>query len=151
MLILWFALFVLFLVVEIITVPLVSIWFALGSLGALICTLAAPELLWLQVLLFILLSGLSLALVRPLACRLSRGKPAATNADRLLSMTGRVTQCIDNRAETGQVYIGGKTWSARSADGGMIPAGAQVQPKEIRGVKLIVYSVPEKTEEKRAE
>ena len=61
-----------------------------------------------------------------------------TNADRCLGQTARVTEDIDNLAETGAVYVDGKTWSARSDDGAPLPAGTLVTVLRMEGVKLIV-------------
>lgn len=138
MVIVWLVAFLVFLVLEAATTQLVSVWFALGALGAFVCALVAPGLIWLQVLLFVLLSALTLAFTRPLAKKyLDKGRQR-TNADRLIGMTGAVTERIDNIAGTGAVYIGGKTWTARSEDGAILEPGVLVSPCRIEGVKLIV-------------
>ena len=138
MVILWLAAFLVFLVVEVVTPQLVSIWFALGAAGAFVCALIAPELIWLQVVIFIVITALTLWLTRPLAKKHFNNSRVPTNADRLIGMTGAVTRDIDNIAGQGEIFIDGKTWSARSEDGRPIPAGALVRPQRIEGVKLIV-------------
>ena len=45
---------------------------------------------------------------------------------------------MDNDRASGAVYVDGKTWTARSADGAVIPAGTQVKVQKIEGVKLLV-------------
>ena len=133
----WLAACVLLGVAEAATVNLVSIWFAVGALVALItAALGAP--LWLQVTVFILASALSLALTRPLARRLLARRRVPTNADRVLGQTCEVTEAIDNTAGTGAVYVDGKTWTARSRSGAPIPAGTLVRAQAVEGVKLIV-------------
>ena len=133
----WLAAFVALAALEAATVNLVSIWFAVGALAALIAAaLGAP--LWLQVTVFILASALSLALTRPLARRFLARRRVPTNADRVLGQTCEVTEAIDNTAGTGAVYVDGKTWTARSRSGAPIPAGTLVRAQAGEGVKLIV-------------
>lgn len=139
MVILWLAAFLVFLVVEVATPQLVSVWFALGAMGGFICALIAPDWVWLQVVLFIVITALTLLFTRPLAKKHFNNSRVRTNADRLIGMTGAVTRDIDNIASCGEVFIDGKTWSARSEDGKPIPAGVLVSPRRIEGVKLIVY------------
>ena len=133
----WLAAFVALAALEAATVNLVSIWFAVGALAALIAAaLGAP--LWLQVTVFILASALSLALTRPLARRLLPRRRVPTNTDRVRGQTCEVTEAIDNTAGTGAVYVDGKTWTARSRSGAPIPAGTLVRAQAVEGVKLIV-------------
>ena len=63
----WLVLLVVFLIAEAACpIHLVSIWFALGALVALLCAaLGAP--VWLQITLFVVVSGVLLALLWPLA------------------------------------------------------------------------------------
>ena len=73
-----------------------------------------------------------------------------TNADRVLGRTARVTETIDNDSASGAVYVDGKTWTARSADGSVLPAGSRVEIRRMEGVKLIVEAAqkaPDKKEE----
>ena len=138
MTIFWLIAFILFVVGEAVTVGLVSIWFAVGSLGAL----AAAALgggLWLQIVIFLLLSALSLMLLKPLSRKWMAGhKAARTNADRVIGETALVTEDIDNTMATGQVQVDGQIWTARSAHGVVIPAGSRVKVLSIQGVKVMV-------------
>ena len=133
----WAVLSAVFLGAEALSLGLVSIWFALGALGALLAeVLGAPP--WLQIVLFIAVSAATLAMTRPLVKKFINGKTQATNADRALGMKAVAREDIDNLAGAGTVSLDGKIWSARSADGGTIPAGATVRVERIEGVKLIV-------------
>ena len=135
--VLWLAIMVSLAVLEAVTTQLVSIWFALGALFALIaCLLHAP--LWLQILLFAVVSAASLVLTRPLVHKMTKGKQVHTNADRVIGMEGVVTQDIQNMQAQGLVKVNGAEWSARSADDTDIPSGSQVTVQRIEGVKLIV-------------
>lgn len=138
--ILWAVLLVAFVVIEIATTGLTSIWFALGAAGALISAAAAPywELLWLQAIIFLIISGVTIYFTRPLAKKYATVKETPTNADRVLEMVGVVREPIHNLDGKGAVYVGGKLWTARSEDETPIRKGAQVDILRIEGVKLIV-------------
>ena len=133
----WLGALIVFAVIEAVTINLVSIWFAVGSLAALISALCGAGI-WLQAVLFVVVSAVVLFAVRPLAKKYLNPKRRATNADRVLNMTGVVTEEINNLSAVGTVSVGGKLWSARSSSGEAIPAGTIVQPIRIEGVKLIV-------------
>ena len=141
----WGVLLVAFVVVEFATAGLTSIWFALGALGALISAIVAPatELIWLQVTIFLIISGVSLYFTRPLVKKFHKVDETATNASRVLEMTGSVRETIDNADAQGTVYVDGKLWTARSEGTGVIPAGTQVEILRIEGVKLIVRPLQE--------
>ena len=141
MTIFWLIAFILFVVGEAVTVGLVSIWFAVGSLGALL-TAALGGGLWLQIAVFLILSALSLMLLKPLSRKWMAGhKAARTNADRVIGETALVTEDIDNTMATGQVQVDGQIWTARSAHGVVIPAGSRVKVLSIQGVKVMVELV----------
>ena len=138
MTIFWLIAFILFVVGEAVPVGLVSIWFAVGSLGALL-TAALGGGLWLQIAVFLILSALSLMLLKPLSRKWMAGhKAARTNADRVIGETALVTEDIDNTMATGQVQVDGQIWTARSAHGVVIPAGSRVKVLSIQGVKVMV-------------
>ena len=119
------------------TAQLVSIWFAGGGLAGLIAHfLHSP--FWLQVIAAAVATLILLLATRPLVRRFLRGKETRTNADRVVGRTAVVTEPIDNVLAKGRVSVLGSDWTARSLDGGAIPAGAQVRVERIEGVKLIV-------------
>lgn len=133
----WLALLILFSVGEAITVGLTSVWFAVGALGALMCAMAGGGI-WLQVGVFLALSGVTLALVRPLAKKFLAPGYSATNADRVIGQEAVVTQTIHNLQGQGQVNIAGQSWTARSQDDAIIPEGTLVRVLRIEGVKVFV-------------
>lgn len=138
-LIIWTLVIILSLVLEAATAGLTSIWFAAGALAALILALAAPELIALQIVLFIVVSVVTIVLTRPLAKKFVNSKIKATNADRVIGESAIVTERIDNIAGTGTVTVGGRTWTARSVNGEIIEAGILAKVHKIEGVKLLVY------------
>ena len=95
--------------------------------------------------MFAVVSAAALAATRPLVRRMTAGKAVATNADRVLGAAAKVTETIDNENSRGAVYVDGKTWTARSADGSVIHAGERVEVTAMEGVKLFV-KLCEKTE-----
>jgi len=132
----WIAAIIVFGLAEAATAGLVSIWFVIGSVaGLIVAALGGP--VWLQVVLFFVVSIAALVITRPLVKRMKKDT-IATNADRVLGEMARVTENIDNTIPTGAVYIDGKTWSARSADESIIPAGEMVRVLRMEGVRLFV-------------
>jgi len=135
--IIWLVLLVASLVLEAISLQLFSIWFAVGALAAVIAYLLGAEI-WLQVVIFVVVTGASLAATRPLVRRLQVKKPQATNADRYVGQNAVVIEKIDNIKGTGQVKVLGQVWAARTPDGSEIPKGASVRTLSIEGAKLFV-------------
>ena len=131
---------VIFGVVEAVTVGLASIWFVVGSVAGLIAAICGGPV-WLQIALFFVVPIVCLAATRPLVKKLLHKDVTATNADRVLGQTARVTESIDNAVPTGAVYVGGMTWTARSESGQPIPRNAQVKIVRMEGVRLFVEPV----------
>ena len=127
----WLGAIVVFGVAELITEGMVSIWFVAA---ASMIDLPAS----IQVLTFVIVSAIALAASRPLVKRFLNHPGIPTNADRIVGMTAQVVEAVDNEKASGAVYVDGKTWTARSADGAVIPAGTQVKVQKIEGVKLLV-------------
>ena len=97
-------------------------------------------------MVFLLLSCLCFALLRPLVRRYVTPRTERTNADRLIGREAVVTQQIDNISGTGQVRVGGQIWTARSGNENDPPVepGVKATVLRIEGVKLIVQPVHEK-------
>lgn len=135
--ILWFAAMLFFAIVEAGTVGLVSIWFAAGSLAAMIAATCGATL-EVQIILAVGVSVLCLAALRPLVKRFITPKLVRTNVDAVLEQEGIVTEAIDNLRACGAVKVGAVVWTARSTTGEPIPVGATVQVDRVEGVKLFV-------------
>ena len=138
------ALMVVFLITEASTVAMVSLWFAVGSLAAMIAALLGGPV-WLQVALFLVVAAVLLACLRPVARKRFTPRLKSTNIDAVIGSQGYVTADIDNVAATGQVKLGGMEWTARSAGGEKISAGTLVQVERIEGVKAFVTPVKVKS------
>ena len=133
----WLIAVALFLLIEFATTALTTIWFAGGSLAALIAAaLGAP--LWLQIVLFLAVSAVLLLSLRPFARRISQGKDYATNVDSNIGKLAVVVEPIDNLRGTGRVMIGPVDWTARSEDGSVIAEGEKVRVLRVEGVKVCV-------------
>lgn len=138
----WLVALIVFAVTEAVTVGLVSIWFAGGALAALIAAgLKAP--LWLQLVLFLVVSIVLLASLRPFVKKFAKPHRVPTNADRHIGQTALVTEEIDNLRETGAIRMDGVVWTARSESGEVIPAGATITVRRITGVKVWVEQAAE--------
>lgn len=133
----WLIALVVFALAEAATVQLVSIWFAGGALIAFLVSLFSDSLL-AQCIVFLAVSALCLALVRPVARKHFSPRVHHTNADRLIGGEAVVTETIDNLAASGQVKISGQIWTARSETDEHIPVGTTVTVLRIEGVKMIV-------------
>ena len=135
--IVWVLLLVVFLAAEAATVSMVSLWFAVSALVALlVALLGGPG--WLQGTLFLVISAVLLALLRPLVKRYVTPRITATNVDSVIGSTGLVTTAIDNVSAVGQVKLGAMEWTARSTSGQPIPVGTRVRVDKIEGVKVYV-------------
>lgn len=135
--IIWIAAIIIFGVAEAVTAGLVSIWFVIGGVGGLVTSILGGQI-WLQVVVFFVMSIAALFATRPLVRKLRRGDGTATNADRVLGAVGRVTERIDNTVPTGEVYVDGKRWSARSESGAVIEPDTLVRITRMEGVRLFV-------------
>ena len=136
MAVIWLIAVVVFVVAEAATLGLTSIWFACGSLLAMVAALLDVSI-WGQLLVFILGSALLLASTRKWVSKLKLGR-VKTNADRIIGQQAVVIQTIDNQAAKGQVRVGGQVWTARSVEDEPILAGTQVEVVQITGVKVVV-------------
>ena len=130
----WFVAFLVFLFIELITVTLVTIWFAIGAIAALITTLFTDSIL-IQTIVFVVVSVLSLLITKPLVKKIKKFDVTPTNSDRVIGKIGDVTKKIGTN-KYGEVKIFGITWTASSDE--VIEVGEKVKVLSIEGVKLIV-------------
>ncbi len=140
----WLLLIVAFVVLEAVTLSFGVVAFAFGSLGALVAAAAGGEL-WLQVLIFLGVSALFLALLRPLILkRLRVPERQRFNADAIIGELGLVIRAITPEAP-GAIKVRGQEWSAVASDEEAIPEGASVRILEIRGVRAVVAPAAERS------
>ena len=133
----WLAAMVVFILAEASTVTLVSIWFAAGSLAAIVVALLGGSL-GLQVGVFLAVASLLLISLRSIVRKYIHPRITRTNVDAVIGSTGIVTTPINNVAALGRVKLGGMEWSARSSDNSHIPEGTLVKVDRVEGVKVFV-------------
>lgn len=139
--ILWLTLLVVFLIAEAACpIHLVSIWFAVGTLAAMVVSLLHGAL-WLQTMVFVVVSAGLLAMLWPLVRKYLNPNVSKTNLDAIVGSTGLVTAAIDNLHGQGQVKLGAMEWTARSTDGEPIPVDTTIRVDRIEGVKVFVSPV----------
>ena len=138
MAVVWLVILVACLALEIATLGLSSIWFAIGALAATVVALLHGPL-WLQNTLFVAVSLLLLFFTRPIAVKYFNKDRVKTNVEGLIGKQAIVISEIDNLQGIGQITVGGQEWSARSmADTVKFPVGTVVEVTAVQGVKLIV-------------
>lgn len=134
----WLVVLVLLVVIELLTMGLTTVWFAGGALAATLASLLGLPLA-IQIILFLIVSGLLLFFTRPIAVKYFNKDRVRTNAESLVGRQAIVISEIDNLQGIGQVNVGGMEWSARTRDENItLPVGAVVIILAIDGVKLIV-------------
>lgn len=134
----WLIILVLLVVIELLTMGLTTVWFAGGALAATLASLLGLPLV-IQIILFLVVSGLLLFFTRPIAVKYFNKDRVRTNAESLVGRQAIVISEIDNLQGIGQVNVGGMEWSARTRDENItLPVGAVVVILAIDGVKLIV-------------
>ena len=124
---------------------LISIWFAVGALAAAVTAMLGGQL-WLQAVVFAVVSSALLAALWPFVKKFLKPRLTKTNVDSVIGSEGLVTADIDNITAQGQVKLGAMEWTARSTSGDPIAAGTLVRVDKIEGVKVFVTPVAEKAE-----
>ncbi|MBQ9679373.1 MAG: NfeD family protein [Ruminococcus sp.] len=137
MTIFWLIFAVAMAVLEGVTVQLVSIWFSIGGVAACVTSLFTDNII-IQAAVFVVVSGIALAVTRPLVRKMKRRGSEPTNADRFIGKTAVVITAIDNEKAQGMVKVDNEKWTARSKSGEPIAEGTSVTVSAIEGVKLIV-------------
>lgn len=130
----WFIAFVILIIIELATVNLVTIWFAIGSVAAIITTMFTDSIA-IQAVVFGVVSLISLLITKPLIKKFKGFEVEPTNSDRVIGKVGEVTKRITPN-KYGEVKVFGNTWTASSEK--TINVGQKVKVLSIDGVKLIV-------------
>lgn len=141
----WLIAFAVLVGIELATMALTTVWFAGGAMVAFFLALLDFDV-DTQLLAFVISSFVLLVITRPLVIgHFRRTRITRTNADRLVGRIAQVTQEINNGLGTGTAVAEGQEWTARALqEDQIIPAGTQVEIREIRGVKLMVSSKADK-------
>lgn len=139
MVVIWAIVIIATLIIEFETANLVSIWFAAGGLTGLICAICHLDL-WIQIVLFAIVSGLFVIATRPFVKKISDNKTILTNADRLVGMTAIVTKEIKEGIR-GEVLVEYQKWPAISKENKEFKVGDHVIITEISGNKMIIKEI----------
>ncbi|WP_405321668.1 NfeD family protein [Frisingicoccus sp.] len=139
----WLVAFGALLLIELLTLGLTTVWFAVGALAAfLLAVINVP--LPLQIVAFIGVSVLMLVFTRPLLTKYLNSKTTKTNAESLVGNKARVLIPVNNLKSEGQVMVNGMEWTARSTkDEVTFPKDEMVKIVGISGVKLIIEKLNE--------
>lgn len=135
--IIWLCLLVLMIIIEAATVNLVTLWFAAGALVTFVISLFGPPF-WVQIVVFMLITVLSLIFLFPLAKKKLKIGKEKTNVDGIIGKTGVVTKEIVFN-QIGHVDISGVIWSAKSEED--ISVGKTVEVLKVEGNKVIVKHI----------
>ena len=136
----WLVVMILFLILEMITISLVSIWFVGGSLAAFLVSFAVSNI-WIEAGVFLGVSLVLLLLIRPMARKLGvkQKDQIRSGAQALVGKRALVTETIDNLHATGAVQVNGQFWSAKAVDDDeIIRKDTVVMISEVDGVRLTV-------------
>lgn len=139
----WLAVMIILIVIEIITVGLTTIWFAGGALVAMFVSALGGGTV-LQIAVFLIVSFVLLIFTRPFVMKYITAKRVKTNYEGIIGKIVRITQDVDNINGTGCAVVNGQEWTVRAADDdSKIEKGSLAKVVNISGVKLIVEQYEE--------
>lgn len=136
MLTLWLLIIIASIIIEAITVDLVSIWFGLGAICALLGNLLGlPDSV--QIAICIIVTVVCLVVTRPIAKQYFKTNTVPTNSDRLIGKHAKVIKEI-NQDSKGEVLVLSSYWAASSYDNSHIAVGSYCEVLSIEGAHLVV-------------
>ena len=142
---LWLILAAVLLIGEVFTAGFFLFWFSIGAAAAgLTALMGAGEVV--QLLVFIVVSGVLFATGRKFANRVTKKQPPRIGADRFVGGIGVVLEEINQLTGTGKVRIDQELWRAESENGEVVPAGAAVKVLRIDGTRTIVQKMEKEIE-----
>lgn len=138
--VLWLACAVLAAVIEAVSCCLISVWFVGGAIvAAIAAAVGAP--VFVQVILFLIVSGVCAALLRPLV--LARRADKASDEPTMVGQRLRVSVSGNGVAGVRAVDDHGMDWAVVPADGRALKGGELVEVVEQRSATLVVKQVRE--------
>lgn len=130
----WLILVIILTIIEVATVNLLTIWFVISGIVALILSFFIEDVAIVSTI-FAVLGIILLITTRPILKKYLPTQRERTNIDRVIGMKGIVTEEIKKNV-IGEVKVDGKKWSAISNK--KIEVGEEVIIDAIEGVKLVV-------------
>ena len=91
-----------------------------------------------QGVVFVVVSGVSVVLFRPLAKRILKEEGIRVGPDRLLEKEGIVLERIDPAAGSGKVRVENEVWCTISESGEVIETGTKIKVLGVEGTHLTV-------------
>ncbi len=146
----WIVVAVFFFITEVFTAGFVLLCFGIGALGGALAAFLGAGLEW-QLMVFIVVSAVSVVLARPFAARISRPGVQQIAGDRMLGKWAVVLQTVDLIANTGMVRVESEEWRAESLDGESLAVGEVVEVVGVAGVRLQVRAAPGAAHSARAD
>lgn len=139
--IVWLALILVFVIIEVTTLEFTFLMLALGSLGGLLSGLLGVPW-WGQFIVAGILAVLLLFAVRPALLRaLKHGAdPAPSNIDAVIGLTGVATNDFSGNANHVKL-ANGETWTARHVDDRPLVEGERIVVTAIEGATAVVAPV----------
>lgn len=136
--IIWLVLFVIAIIIEATTAELVSIFFCAGALVSLIVSFIPGVDWWVEVIVFVIISGASLLGLRPLMTKFLNKEKRDTNIDEMIGKKGLMIKGCDE-LNHGEIKVNGVIWTAICADEKeVIKENEKVVIIGVNGNKLIV-------------
>ncbi len=132
----WLGLAILFIVIELLTFNIITLWFAIGALVSVFISFL-PIPFSYQILIFLLISVTLLVLTRPLVLKKLEEKKQKTNVDSLIGKKVLVVKAI-LPFEKGEIKINGTIWSAKTEGNEKIDKDSECTILRIEGVTAIV-------------
>jgi len=132
----WVALTIIFTLIEIFTLGLTTVWFALAALVLVFLSFLPIPLVY-QIIIFLAISAVLLFYTRPIAIKKLKTGREKTNVDSLIGKHALVTKQI-SEFDRGEVKLNGQIWTAHSDDGSVINEGTKCEVVRIEGVQAIV-------------
>lgn len=132
----WLVVAVFFLVVELLTTTLVSIWFVPAAIITCLLTFVIDSLVW-QIAIFVVLSAVFMVVARRIYKKhIKKPVDDVDQNEKLLGRTAIVTE--ETNAISGRILVGDVYWRAVSGDGAEIPKGETVVIKGVKGTTLVI-------------
>lgn len=138
-LLLWAVLLLVFTSIELFTYEFFALCFSFGSVSALVASLFDANII-VQVVVFLIVSGLFIVFMRPIAYKMLKVTHSPTNSDMLIGKEGIVTEKINNLEQSGRVNVFGQNWTARNITDMQLEVDSKIIVRRIEGVTLIVES-----------
>ncbi len=140
--IIWLIICIVLIIIEASTLNLVSIWFAIGSGAAYLCSLLGLTF-WPQFWVFTFVSLALLFFTRPLVRKYMNSHYVKTNVDSLIGQYAKVVADVNNMEGFGTAIVNGMEWSAISSDDDIVfHKGDSAVITAVKGVKLILSQPP---------